>query len=110
MKPFQFYVEEIDDAYVRENFRHLQELIRADSLLTSQFQFYEFNFDSAVTDLDLKHGLQFIPLDVITTYVTPGITLTWSYDKFSRDTIRLTTSGACRIRAFIGAYRKGAGR
>ena len=106
MKITDLFVDEVEDRYARENFRKILEVLKVDSLLQSDFTHYEFEFPVAVTDQDIQHKLNFIPLDLIQTYLTPGVTVSWIYDKFTRDTIRLTTSGACRIRFFIGSYKK----
>lgn len=107
MRSLDFFIEEIENPYIRDNFKTLQEVLRAENLLSADFQHFELEFDKAVTSVDIRHNLNYVPLDVIQTWTTPGVTVTWAYNKFTRETIRLSTSAACRIRVFIGAYRKG---
>lgn len=106
-KTFPDYIyKDIKDQYTRETFKRLQDFLENFQLFKGNFKFFEFPFDKAVTDQIVPHGLKFIPTDIIeTSQKGPGV-LTWDFDKFDRDNLVVTTTGACTVRAFVGAYRE----
>lgn len=102
----ELILKNVEDMIVRENFFRLQKFLNDFPLFKGNWKFFELSFDSAVTAKEIKHGLGFIPLDIIqTSNRGPGI-LTWDYDLFDRDNLVVTTTGACSVRAFVGAYRE----
>lgn len=105
MKP-TLAVNEIKDPFVQENFKKLDEFFRANPLLNGDFKHFEIILDDAVADYNFKHNLNFVPKDLIQTFLTDGITLTWNFDDFTNTDISFTTSGACTVRFFLGRYRK----
>lgn len=99
-------LKDITDKYIRENFFRLQKFFIKFPLYRTELVFFERNFLSAVTSQTVAHGLGFKPTDIIqTSLIGPG-TLTWEYDKFDAINLVVTTTGACKVRAFIGAYRE----
>jgi len=106
----QLILKNITDIHIRDNFLRLKEFFQDDVLLKGQWQFFELTFDGAVTDQDRAHGLGFKPLDVIQTSVTGAGTITFNNDSFTNENINVTTTGACVVRCFIGAYREQAAR
>ncbi len=111
MKPY-FYLDELTDenedaiALVRENFRELKKFIELEPFLNGEFKHYSLTFDVAVTAIPFQHRLKFVPKDIIQTFLTEGVTITWLYDSFDRETISFTTSGPCTLRFFVGRYQK----
>lgn len=103
----KFFLSEIADLFTRQNFERLDRFLQAEPLLRGNFKFFELTFSAAVTNHSVRHGLSFRPLDVIQTYKTDGITVTFIPDSFTESVIKLTTSGACTVRAFIGRYEEG---
>lgn len=102
-----FFLKEVGDPYIRDNFRRLDNFLRDFPFAKGEFKFFEIVITGAVTNFDFLHNLGFLPKDVITTNVSNNATVTWKYDSFTTTTVRLTTSAACTIRAFIGTYREG---
>lgn len=92
------------DPVARRNFRLIEDQINGDTLLKGHFQFFKFVFTAAVTAMKIPHKLGFRPLDVILTSVSAGATVTWAYDTFDATNVVITTSGACVVRCFLGAY------
>ena len=103
----ELILKDIQDQYVRENFWRILKFFQKDPLLKGEWTFFDLKFDSAVTSRKIPHGLGFKPLDVIQTSLTGPGTLTWEYDNFDTSYLVVTTSGPCKVRAFIGAYREG---
>ena len=102
----ELILKNVEDVIIRENFFRLQKFLNDFPLFKGSWKFFELTFDAAVTNKQILHGLGFIPLDVIQTSVRGAGTLTWDYDLFDRDYLVVTTTGACTIRAFVGAYRE----
>lgn len=99
----QLLIKEINDTYAQGNFKSLREYFNKQNQLLN-FNFIEFSFSGAVTNQKLAHGLGLVPQDVIITRITgTGIaTLNWSL--FDANNLDITTTGACRIRMFVGSY------
>lgn len=100
--PFLF-LQQISDRILQRNFVALQEYLRLQSLL-EDFKFYEIIFDSAQTNFRYKHGLSFIPKDLIVTRIVGEGNVTFNFDDFTTDELDMTTDGACEIRFFAGVY------
>lgn len=94
---------------IRQNFIKLQSLIAEDPFLSGSFKHTEIILTKAVTNYKFAHNLNFIPRDIIQTFLTEGVTLTWKYDHFDRTNILFTTSAACTVRFFVGRYEKAGG-
>lgn len=109
MADIQLFDREITDKHTRENFVRIRQYVKGDSWGKGRFIFFEKDlaaktYPAAVSFL---HGLNFQPKDVIPLAITPDTaTATWKYDSFSRDSVYLTISAACTIRAFIGRYEE----
>lgn len=99
-------LKDITDKYIRENFFRIKKFFLKFPLFRTELAFFEREFKAAVTSVTVAHGLGFKPTDVIqTSLIGPGA-LTWEYDKFDDTNLVVTTTGACKVRAFIGAYRE----
>lgn len=99
--------KEIQDPWVREDFVRIAKYIKAQALLISEFEFFEIEIKSAVTNYKYKHNLNYKPLDVmVTSLIGPGVPQ-FNFTQFDTDFLDITTTDAVTIRAFIGAYRGG---
>lgn len=100
------FTREIKDDFSRENFVRIERESKDNVVRKGNFKFFEFVVASAATELKLKHGLNFQPLDVIMLSIrSPDTaTVTWHYDSFTRENVVVSTSAACTIRAYIGRY------
>lgn len=104
--PVDFILKDIVDTYVRENFFRLQKFFQKYPFFKADFKHFEFTFDRALTKQNVQHGLGFRPNDVIQTYISGPGSLTWEYTSFDDKNLVITTTGACKVRAFIGAYKE----
>lgn len=95
----------VKDSVARENFERLNESFLGDPLLKSNFKFFEVTFEaeSYPKTVGFKHGLGFVPKDVITTNSLPG-TPNWKYDQFTRTHIYAEVWVPTTIRFFLGTY------
>ena len=97
-------LNEIQDRYVRENFKRLQEFLRVSNMLEG-FTFVEIELTQAVTNYRYYHGLGYIPQDIIQTRFTGPGELTFNYSRFDRQYLDLSTTGACTVRALVGTIK-----
>ncbi len=106
MEIVKFFLREIEDKYIRENFFRLDKFLRDDTLKKSQFTFFTVTITGSVTNKKFAHNLPFKPTDVILLSVTnsDSATVTWHYDKFDRENVEISTNATCTIRAFLGRY------
>lgn len=102
--------KDIDDIYVRENFKRLSLFLQDFPLFRGEWVFRQLTFTAAVTNLKVAHGLNFRPTDIIQTSITGAGSITYNYDLFNDQTLDITTTGACVVRVFIGAYKEESSR
>ena len=110
----EFILKDIDDVYIRENFKRLALFLQKFPLFRGEWQFFELNFDQAVVALNIAHGLDFTPTDVILTAVSGGTVgvgaVEFNFDNFDDTNINITTTEACTVRFFAGAYKEESSR
>lgn len=99
-------LKDISDVYIRENFFRIQKFFQKFPLFKTEMKFFTFEFTGAVTSQKLLHSLGFRPTDIIQTSLIGAGSLTWEYGSFDDKNLVVTTTGACKVRAFIGAYRE----
>lgn len=100
-------VLEIEDAKLQENFRRLQNFLNGETpILQGEWKFFEQVFLGAVTNFKLRHGLGFVPKDIIQTSKIGAGNVTFDYANFTKDHIILTTTGPCSFRFFAGRYEE----
>ncbi len=102
----ELITKDIQDPWVRENFFRLQRFLKKFPLFRGEFEFREFKFPAAGTNLKLAHGLGFAPTDILQTSIIGAGTLTWNYASFDKTNLDATVTGPCTVRCFIGAYRE----
>lgn len=102
----EFILKDIDDVYIRENFKRLNLFFQKDSILKGAWKFFDLSFSQSVTDEKVRHGLAFRPLDVIQTSKIGSGDITFHFEKFTSEYLLLSTTGPCAVRLFVGAYRE----
>lgn len=105
----ELIVKNVEDRWIRENFVRIQAFYSSFPLFRGDWKFFDLSFPAAVSQKEIQHGLDFVPTDILQTrLIGPGV-LTWEYELFDRTKLVVTTTGACSVRAFIGAYRENNG-
>ena len=96
--------QEIEDPYVQENFKRIMDYGNANPLDRSNFQFFSIEIPAATTNFKYKHGLGFVPLDVIIMHNSNNAAITLNYSKFDSNELDITASGATLLRCLVGRY------
>lgn len=97
-------LKDIPDTVLRRVAELIQSFINAKALLSGDWKHFEITFTAAATEYRHRHGLPFVPKDVIQTSLTGAGSVTWLYTSFTKDFVYITASGPCKVRAFIGRY------
>ena len=99
----QILIKEIQDIYMRTNMQNLSSYFQAQNQLLN-FKFFEIVYTQAVTNIKVPHGLKFVPQDIIMTKISGVGTVQFNTGLFDSTNMNITTTGACRLRFYIGTY------
>jgi hypothetical protein len=97
-------INDIKDSIIRKAFELLTLFLNRKTILNGEWRFVEITTTGVVTAYSYKHSLSFVPKDVIQTSLTGSGSVTWLYSSFDETNVKITTTGACTVRAFIGRY------
>ena len=106
----EFIYKDLEDQYNRENWERLSAFLQEFPLFRGEWRFFTLTFTAAVTARDVAHGLGFKPTDIIQTSTIGAGALTFNFSSFTTENINVTTTGACTVRCFIGAYKEESSR
>lgn len=97
-------LKEIEDQYVRENFKRILSFVETATTLQGEFKFFEVDIAAASSPFKLRHGLSFVPKDILVTFVEGDHRFYFEYQNFTNEEIWITTLGPARIRFLAGRY------
>lgn len=103
-------LKDITDRYIRENFVRLGKFLNGQSFLGGDFTFVEVEIIQADANFRYKHGLPFIPTDVVLTAIEGDHRVYFKYQNFDRDFVYISATGPCRLRFFLGRVPSKANR
>lgn len=99
----QIIVREIQDLYLRQNFKNLQDYFTVQNQLLD-FKFIEVTFTEAQENYKLAHGLNYAPKDIIVTYITGSGLVKFNIGLFDTTSMDITVTEACTVRFYYGTY------
>lgn len=97
----------LEDENTQDALENLQDFLAGQPFIEPEWQFYEREYTSAVTDAQIKHTLGGVPKDIILTSKIGAGSVTFEYEDFTKDFIVVSTTGAAKIRFFAGTFVKG---
>jgi hypothetical protein len=106
----EFILKDIDDEFIRENFKRLTLFLQKFPFFRGEWVFIEKTFTAAATNLNIAHGLGFKPTDIILTSTIGAGAVTFNYSSFTDTNINVTVTNSCVIRFFVGAYKEESSR
>lgn len=101
---FDLFLKEIDDVFVRENFKKILSLLNTNPVLNGEFKFFEVDIPAASSPFKLRHGLSFVPKDILVTFIEGDHRFYFEYQNFTKEEIWITNDGPVRIRFLAGRY------
>lgn len=96
-------IDELEGENLKEILRRLVGYFEDQNQLLD-FRHFIITTDSAQTNLKVRHGLGFIPKDILKTKKTGSGNITFNYALFDENNLDVTTSGSVKWRGFIGTY------
>lgn len=95
-------LKDIQDPHVRENFFRLTRFLNSQIIFEGDFDFYDVTITQANLSFKVKHGLTFIPQDIVMLSSQGDYNFYFRYQEFDRQYIYITASGPCKIRFLAG--------
>lgn len=105
MSLLQLVVAQFKDLNLTENFRRIVDYIETHSLLHG-FKFVQFEFDEAVSEVRIKHGLGYVPQDLIRLKFSGEGHIQFHKTDFDAESIVLSCTAPCKVRLLVGSYNK----
>lgn len=104
-------VQNTKDIVTRENMKRIQKEFTVNQvILKGNWKFFEFDFDSELTNFTTPHGLGFSPTDAIQTQLSgAGGEVVFNWDDMDSTNLNISTTEACKWRGFIGRYEEDGG-
>lgn len=96
-------IDGLEDEKTKEVLRRFIDYFETQNQM-QDFVHLEIKTDTAQTNLKVRHNLGFIPKDVIKCKKVGAGDITMNYDKFDKDFLDVTTTGAVRLRVFVGTF------
>ncbi len=108
-----FFLSEITDRFVRQNFEKLAGIVNKAPFRKGLFRFIECklaNESAAATypaSVTFLHELGFQPKDLILVSVSPDtVTVRPKFDSFTRTHVAFVISAPCTLRFYVGRYEE----
>ncbi|MNJ94792.1 hypothetical protein D3C87_124950 [compost metagenome] len=108
----QLNLDSIADKPTRDALQSLLDALSGLPFLQGDGEFLELTVKGNPADLKVPHRLRRRPKDVLVTSLIGPATVTFNYDRFTKDLISVTASGApspdsiTKIRFFLGSFKE----
>lgn len=97
--------KDIEDKFTRENFFRLKRELEAQQILDGFWQFFEITFTEGGTLVPIKHGMSFVPKDIIMLSIEGDYNFYFNHAEFDKENLYATLAGPCRVRFLAGSYK-----
>jgi hypothetical protein len=97
--------KDIEDPYVQENFFRLREFLANQVFFDGDFKIFDISIPAATDRFRIRHGLTFIPADIINLAFEGDGNYFFHYQEFDRENLFVSTNGPVRIRFLAGKLR-----
>ena len=101
----ELILKDIEDPVSRENFARLSNFINRQVWFEGDFQLFDITIPSENPNFKIKHGLTFIPADIIPVAVEGNYNYYFKYINFDKEYMYVATEGPVRIRFLAGKLR-----
>lgn len=95
--------QEVTDPVLRENFKRLSDFLTKNTPLRN-FTFFEIDIPRPQTNVVIKHGLPYVPLDLVVLSAIGDQRFYFLNQFFDAENMYVTAAGPVRIRFLVGRY------
>lgn len=95
-------LKDIEDPVARENFFRLSQFLNQQVWFEGDFQLFDITIPREYENFKIKHGLTFIPADIIPLAVEGDYNFYFKYSSFDAEYMYVTARGPVRIRFLAG--------
>lgn len=101
----ELILKDIEDPHVRENFFRLNRFLNEQIWFEGDFQLYDVTVPGEFDSFKVRHGLTFIPADIITLAVEGNYNFYFQYKDFDSENMYIHSEGPVRIRFLAGKLK-----
>ncbi len=101
----ELILKDIQDLWTRENFFRIKKFTDASPIIGAGLQLFDITVPKKDAKFIVKHGLSFIPADVIHLFTDGDYNFAFLYSEFDRDNIYINAHGPVRIRFLAGKFQ-----
>lgn len=98
-------LKDIQDPYVRENFFRLRKFLSRQVIFDGDFKLFDITIPQEDANFKIKHGLTFIPADIIQLAVQGNYNFFFKYKNFDRENMYVSADGPVQIRFLAGKLK-----
>jgi len=102
----EFDISQIKDSATKAAIQRLRDAFREQPFLRGEWEFFEITFTKAQDNFKYPHGFDFVPKDVLQTYISTDTAVIWNFHLFDRNNLDITIAAPCTVRAFIGRFEQ----
>lgn len=102
----ELILKDIEDPFVRENFFRLSNFLNRQVWFDGDFQLFDVTIPEQTDSYKIRHGLSFIPADIIPLAAEGNYNFFFRYNDFDRENIYIRAEGPVRIRFLAGKLLK----
>ncbi len=100
----ELILKDISDNYVRENFFRIAKYFKKLVFANETFRVFNVDIREASPKLSLKHGLSFIPEDVVVTRIEGDFNFYFRFQEFDRENLYITAAGPVKLKFLAGSF------
>lgn len=101
----ELILKDIADPHVRENFFRINRFLNEQVWFEGDFQLYDVTIPGEFDAFKIRHGLTFIPADIIPLAAEGNYNFYFLYKDFDQDNMYVSTEGPVRIRFLAGKLK-----
>lgn len=98
-------LKDIQDPYTRENFFRLRRFLSNQVIFDGDFKLFDVSIPQQDANFKVKHGLTFIPADLIPLAAEGNYNYFFKYQDFDRENIYINAKGPVRLRFLAGKLK-----
>lgn len=98
-------LKDIEDPHIRENFFRLTRFLNSQIWFEGDFQLYDITIPDEYPAFKVRHGLSFIPTDIIPLASEGNYNYYFKYNDFDLENMYIAADGPVRIRFLAGKLK-----